>query len=456
MGHSEEYQRLEGKIFTKSFFVLLLIVAVGFFFVGVRYVKGIGAVSNMSDGYPWGIWITYDVATGTAIACGGYAVAILVYIRNRMQYHPLIRSAILTSMFGYGLAGFSVMVDLGRPWNAYNFFIPSKWQGNSAMFEVALCVMAYSTVLIIEFIPAILTTIENSKWEMMKALRSWLHPRIAPDLKSMTDKLEAVRLGAAWLKPRLNKVLIFFIVLGITLPTMHQSSLGSLLLIASTKLHPLWYTGFLPLLFLLNCVFIGYAIAILESIISCYCFERPFEIEELSGLANLIPYVTVIWLSVVIGDLAHRGQIGAALKGDFYSGFFLAEFLLVAVGSLILFFRKMRRSPRWLFVSAAMIVLGGALYRFNVYLIGFNPGKGWRYFPSFAEIMITVGIVALEILGYKVFVAIFPVLPNTAGHGKAKKATKPAPAQRPRTVELEPAVQGEFKTDINNPISDVQ
>jgi Ni/Fe-hydrogenase subunit HybB-like protein len=456
MAHHDEYQRLEGKIFTTSFFVLLAIVLVGFFFVGVRYVKGIGAVSNMSDGYPWGIWITYDVATGTAIACGGYAVAILVYIRNRMQYHPLIRSAILTSMFGYGLAGFSVMVDLGRPWNAYNFFIPSKWQGNSAMFEVALCVMAYSTVLIIEFIPAILTSIENSNWETMNAVRKWLHPRVAPDLKTMTDKLEAVRLGAAWLKPRLNKVLIFFIVLGITLPTMHQSSLGSLLLIASTKLHPLWYTGFLPLLFLLNCVFIGYAIAILESIISCYCFKRPYELEELSGLANLIPYVTVIWLSVVVGDLAYRGQIGAALKGDFYSGFFLTEFLLVAGGSLILFAKKMRRSPRWLFVSAALIVLGGALYRFNVYLIGFNPGKGWRYFPSFAEVMITVGIVALEILGYKVFVALFPVLP--AGHGTAKKVKQSAREDEPRGVELKPAVEGQFKADIslNTPVTDAQ
>jgi Ni/Fe-hydrogenase subunit HybB-like protein len=419
MAHSEEYQKLEGKIFTKSFFVLLFIVAVGFFFVGVRYVKGIGAVSNMSDGYPWGIWITYDVATGTAIACGGYAVAILVYIRNRMQYHPLIRSAILTSMFGYGLAGFSVMVDLGRPWNSYNFFIPSKWQANSAMFEVALCVMAYSTVLIIEFIPAILTTIENTKWERMRLVRDWLHPKIAPDADAMMDKLELVRRGAAWLKPRLNKVLIFFIVLGITLPTMHQSSLGSLLLIASTKLHPLWHTGFLPLLFLINCVFIGYAIAILESIISCYSFKRPYEVEELAGLAGLVPWVTVIWLSVVVGDLVSRGQVGAALKLDFYSSFFLAEFFLVGIGSTLLFSRKMRRSPRWLFISAAMIVLGGALYRFNVYLIGFNPGKGWRYFPSFAEVMITVGIVALEILGYKVFVKLFPVLPN-AGIGRLK------------------------------------
>jgi Ni/Fe-hydrogenase subunit HybB-like protein len=418
MGHNDEYQKLEGKIFTKSFFILLFVVAVGFFFVGVRYVKGIGAVSNMSDGYPWGIWITYDVATGTAIACGGYAVAILVYIRNRMQYHPMIRSAILTSMFGYGLAGFSVMVDLGRPWNSYNFFIPSKWQANSAMFEVALCVMTYSMVLIIEFLPAILTAIENTKWERMRAVRDWLHPKIAPDAELLQSKLELVKAGAAWLKPRLNKVLIFFIVLGITLPTMHQSSLGSLLLIASTKLHPLWHTGFLPLLFLINCIFIGYAIAILESIISCYSFKRPYEVEELSGLAGLIPWVTAIWLSVVVGDLVYRGQVLAALRLDFYSFFFLLEFMLVGIGSALLFLKANRRSPRWLFVSAAMIVLGGALYRFNVYLIGFNPGKGWRYFPSFAEIMITVGIVALEILAYKVFVKLFPVLPNAGKHGE--------------------------------------
>jgi Ni/Fe-hydrogenase subunit HybB-like protein len=283
----------------------------------------------------------------------------------------------------------------------------------------------------------------------MNLIRNWLHPRIAPDQKSMHDTLELVRLGAAWLKPRLNKVLIFFIVLGITLPTMHQSSLGSLLLIASTKLHPLWHTGFLPLLFLINCVFIGYAIAILESLISCYSFNRPYEIEELSGLAGLVPFVTVIWLSVVIGDLMHRGQVGAALRGDFYSRFFLAEFLLVAVGSLLLFSPKLRRSPRWLFVSASLIVLGGALYRFNVYLIGFNPGKGWRYFPSFAEVMVTVGIVALEILAYKVFVALFPVLPNTSGHGGAKKAKASKALQTVQTFDKKVSL-AKLKAAIKN------
>ncbi len=411
MGH-DEFQKQEGRILTPSFFVLLGLVLIGLLLIGFRCVKGLGAVSNMSDGYPWGIWIAYDVATGTAIACGGYAVAILVYVRNRMHYHPLIRSCLLTSMFGYGLAGFSVMVDLGRPWNAYNFFVPSKWQFNSAMFEVALCVMAYSTVLIIEFLPAILYSMESSPWRRLQSVLDWLHPRFNVDKGAVLSKVQWVRHGAAWFRPRLEKVLIFFIVLGITLPTMHQSSLGSMLLIAATKLHPLWHTPFLPLLFLINCIYIGYAIAILESVISSYAFRRPYEVRQLAGLAGLIPWLATLWLAVVVGDLAYRGQLGAAFRFDFYSRFFLLEFGLLGFGSILLFRDRLRHSPRWLFVSGALITLGGALYRFNVYLIGFNPGKGWIYFPSLPEVMISVGIVALELLGYQVLVKLVPVLPR--------------------------------------------
>jgi Ni/Fe-hydrogenase subunit HybB-like protein len=412
MGH-DEYQKHDAKILTPSFIVLLTLAMIGFALILLRFVKGIGTVSNMSDGYPWGIWITYDVATGTAIACGGYAMAILIYIRNRMSYHPMIRSAILTSMFGYGLAGFSVMVDLGRPWNAYNFFIPSKWQVNSAMFEVAVCVMAYTTVLIIEFLPAILTALEKTEWKTLQNMLDRAYSRLGMERpERIGDRLDKVKELAAWARPRLDKVLIFVIVLGITLPTMHQSSLGSLLLIASTKLHPLWHTGFLPLLFLINCMYIGYSIAILESVLSCYAFKRPFETKELSGVSRIIPWLTVIWLSVVIGDLAWRGQLGTAVSFNFYSRFFLLEFCLIAGGSLLLFSKRRRESIRWLFVSAAMIVFGGALYRFNVYLIGFNPGKGWHYFPALAEVMITVGIVAFEILGYQVLVKLLPVLPR--------------------------------------------
>lgn len=425
MGH-DEYQKQEGRIVTPSFLVLLTLTIIGMFLIGVRCIKGLGAVTNLSDGYPWGIWIAYDMATGTAISCGGYAVAILIYIRNRMHYHPLIRSCILTSMFGYALAGFSIMVDIGRPWNFYNFFIPSRMQFNSVMFELALCVMAYSTVLIIEFLPAILRSLETTQWRRLRAIMDWLNPRLVPSHEILLSRMEWVRVLAAWAKPKLDKVLIFIIVLGITLPTMHQSSLGSLLLIAATKLHPLWHTGFLPLLFLINCVYIGYAIVLLESILSSYAFGRPYEVNELAGLARIIPWLTGFWLTVVLGDLVYRSQLAAAVRFDFYSFFFLLQVALLSYGSYILCSKRNRHSVRALFISAVLIVLGGALYRFNVYLLGFNPGQGWTYFPSLSEVLITVGIVSLELLGYQVMVKLCPVLPKVISESHS-----PKPSHRP-------------------------
>jgi Ni/Fe-hydrogenase subunit HybB-like protein len=154
-------------------------------------------------------------------------------------------------------------------------------------------------------------------------------------------------------------------------------------------------------------MFIGYSIAILESVISCYAFKRPFETKELSGMARIIPWLTVIWLSVVVGDLAWRGQL-AQHSPDFYS----ASSCWSSAGGRGSLLCSAAKACRSLAVVSALIVLGGALYRFNVYLIGFNPGKGWHYFPALAELMITVGIVAFEILGYQVLVKILPVLPN--------------------------------------------
>jgi Ni/Fe-hydrogenase subunit HybB-like protein len=428
--HSSEYARVRGKLCTPSFYLLSALSLFGLFLVAVRFIWGIGAVTNLSDGYPWGIWIAYDVATGTAIACGGYAIAILVYIRNRWQYHPLIRSAILTSLFGYCLAGFSVMVDIGRPWNAFGFFMPSRWQPNSAMFEVALCIMAYCVVLIIEFLPPILCQLEHSKLKRVQQLFNRFHPQpTLQDQVDLRDTLGAVRHAAAWFHPKFNKVLIFIVVLGLVFPTMHQSSLGSLMLIAPTKLHPLWYTGFLPLLFLVNSLFMGYAIVILESVISSYLLKRAYEVEELAGLARIIPWLAATWLAVRLGDLVYRGQVGAATRLDIYSLSFLAELLLVGVGSLLLCNGRFWRSPRMLFVTASLMLLGGALYRFNVYLIGFNPGLGWHYFPSLAEVMISVGIVSLELLGYQVLIKLLPVLPNVHPHRERAPAGPSRPAE---------------------------
>jgi Ni/Fe-hydrogenase subunit HybB-like protein len=429
----DDFQKHDGRLFTKSFFILAALAAMGFFLIGVRCVKGLGAVSNMSDGYPWGIWITYDVAIGTAMACGGYAMALLVYVRNGMRYHPLIRSCILASLFGYGLAGFSVMVDLGRPWNFYNFFVPSQWQFNSVMFEVALCIMSYTTVLLIELLPAILVSLEQSEWRRVRNFLDRLPGRFRVDKEGVLARLGWIQARAAWLRPRLDRVLIFFIVLGVTLPTMHQSSLGSMLLVAATKLHPLWHTGFLPLLFLINCIYIGYSIAILQLLITAYAFKRPYNIQELSGVARIIPWVTMVWLGVMTWDLTARDQWPAAFRFDLYSCSFLTELGLLVAGSLLLLRRQNRMSPRGLYISAALVLLGGALYRVNVYMIGFDPGQGWKYFPSITEILVTVGIVAFEVLGYQVIVKLCPVLPRIHPSGRG---TEPPPANRPTAPGL--------------------
>jgi len=407
------YHRVKRRICTKPFFVLLALSLVGLFFIVVRFAKGIGAVSNLSDGYPWGIWVAYDVAIGTAIACGGYAVAVLIYIRNRWQYHRLIKSAILISLFGSCLAASSVIVDIGRPWNAYGFFVPTHWQPTSAMFELGLGIIGYLVAQGIEFFPSIVCALQRGGPQRLRRLVLLLPP--TGDPARQADAPRSPLPARPLLRARLNQALIGLVVVGVILPTMHQSALGSLMLIASTKLHPLWHTAFLPMLFLINCIYLGYAMVILESIVSSLVLERDYESDELAGLARLIPWLTIAWIAIRVGDLVHRDQLSAVFHGDFYSGFFLAEFFLMAFGSAPLFSGEQRRSPRGLFISAVMMLLGGGLYRFNVYLIGFNPGTGWHYFPSFAEVMISVGIVALEVLGYQLLIKILPELPDLPG-----------------------------------------
>jgi Ni/Fe-hydrogenase subunit HybB-like protein len=405
------FRRVKRRICTKPFFALLSLSLVGLFFIAVRFVKGIGAVSNLSDGYPWGIWVAYDVAIGTAIACGGYAVAVLIYIRNRWQYHALIKSAILISLFGSCLAASSVIVDIGRPWNAYGFFVPTHWQPTSAIFELGLGIIAYCAAQAIEFLPGIMTLLERGGPKLLRRVVLQFQAGSGEGTRPGGGS-EAAPAARSLAQTRLNRALIGIVLVGIVLPTMHQSALGSLMLIASTKLHPLWHTAFLPLLFLINCIYLGYAMVVLESIVASKVLEREYERNELAGLARLIPWLTVLWAAIRVGDLVQRDQLSAVFHGDFYSGFFLAEFFLMALGSAPLFIGEQRRSPRLLFISAALMLLGGGLYRFNVYLIGFNPGTGWHYFPSFAEVMISVGIVALEVLAYQLLIKVLPELPS--------------------------------------------
>jgi Ni/Fe-hydrogenase subunit HybB-like protein len=381
---SKEYEIIKRKIITKPFLFFLGLFLIGMYFVAERFLKGIGAVSALSDGYPWGVWITYDVVTAMALACGGYSLSLLVYAFNNWKYHPLVRAGLLTGAFGYTLGGLAVIIDLGRYWNMWEFFVPWKhWNVNSVLLEVAICVMTYTTVLWLELSPAFVERLGVSE-----------------EKKEKINKF-------------LNKLLLFLIIpLGMTLPTMHQSSLGSLQLISTVKLSPMWHTILLPLLFLISCIAMGYAIVVAESLLSSLFFKRPYETHLLKGLAKLVAFLGLVWITIRFVDLAYRGQLGNVLNSGMLTISFVIEILLFAIPSILFLFPKFRSTPRKLFVLAFLFLLGGCLYRFNVFLIGWDPGNNWVYFPSVPELMITIGIVSLEVLLYLIFVKTFPILPK--------------------------------------------
>ncbi len=372
---TETLRPLGGRLLTREFYFLSFLVLIAAYFILRRFLFGLGDVTHLSHGFPWGIWITYDVVTGTALACGGYAMAVLVYIFNRGQFHVLIRAALLTSVFGYTLAGISIFIDVGRYWQLYNVFLFEYANVNSIMFEVALCVTLYVIVLWIEFSPAIL--------EAMRANRL----------------LRWVRHG-----------LFFFIGLGILLPTMHQSSLGSLLIIAGHKVHPLWQSDFLPLMFLITAIAMGYGMVVFESLFAEVNLGRPLETDLLAKLAGVIPWLLMVYLAIRLIDITASGEWGLFLEWGRAPVLFAIEIGLLLYASVSLLNKQRRRRPTMLYWSAVAVILAGALYRFDAFLIAYDPGVGWHYFPSVGEMAITVGIVSLEIMAYLFFVKKTPVL----------------------------------------------
>lgn len=375
-----------GPVVTRPFQVLAALAVLALALLAWRFVAGLGAVTALNDGYPWGLWIAFDVVVGTALASGGYAVAILVYVLNRGRYHPLVRSALVTSALGYTLGAIGVIIDLGRFWEVWKvpiFFW--RWNLNSILLEVALCITLYVFVLWVEVSPAFL---ERAKLSRRARVRRFAERAI----------------------PRLEKAMPFLIALGLLLPTMHQSSLGSLMLLAGPRLHPLWSTPLLPLLFLVSCIAMGYAVVVLESTLAARAFGRPRETALLAGLSSAMVVVLALYLALRLGDVAARGQLGHLRVGDRYAVLFLVEMALFLIPAVLLLRRRRLVQSAYLFRAALWIVLAGALYRFSTFLFAFNPGVQWAYFPAVQEILITVGLVALEVLAYVVIVKHFPIL----------------------------------------------
>jgi Ni/Fe-hydrogenase subunit HybB-like protein len=372
-----EHAPVGGKILTRPFIVLSVIFMIAMAILAARFIMGLGAVTHMNDGYPWGIWIVIDVMIGTALGCAGYSVALLVYLLNKGQYHPLVRPAMMAGLFGYGLAGVAVMIDLGRYWNFWTLLWPGYMQFNSVMLEVALCVMAYIVVLAIEFSPAFLE-----------------------------------RFGLKNIQQKLNRVLFFFIAVGILLPTMHQSSLGTLAVVAGHQISPLWQTQLLPPLFLISAVLMGYALVPFESMLASMGLVRPMETPLLAKISRVALIVTLVYLAIRIGDLLWRGALGLAFAANLDALMFWIEMALFIAPAIMLMSPARRIKSRMIFLSATSLLLAGSLYRLNIYIIGYHPtaGANWSYFPSATEMLVTLGVFSLEVMLYLIFVKRLPVL----------------------------------------------
>lgn len=350
-----------------------ILVILGLYASVVRFGSGLGAATALNDRVPWGLWIGFDVLCGVALAAGGFLIAATVHIFHIDKYKPILRPTILTAFLGYLLVCFALLYDLGRFYNIWHPLI--MWNPHSAMFEVAWCVMLYTTVLSLEFSPIVF---EKLRWQ-----------RALNIMKSLS---------------------ILVIIMGVILSTLHQSSLGTLFVIAPGKLHPLWYSPFLPLFFFISAIGVGLAMTILESFLSYRFFKKELEMELLVGLGRVIVVVMAVYLVVRLFDMINRNAIPYLFKYETEALLFWIEMLLGGIAPMLLLaVKKIRLNRKGLFVSAFLVILGLILNRLNVAITGFESFSGVHYFPSFEEISISIFMVTMGFIVFAVATKYLPI-----------------------------------------------
>jgi len=369
--------------FSPLVWVLLILMGIAFVVAMTRYAFGIGAISDLSYSYPWGFWISFDLFTGVVISSGGFLMAGMVYLLGIKEFEPLLRPSVLTAFLGYIMVAIALLVDLGQPLRIWYMMI--HWNHTSVLLEIGICVMTYLTVLAIEFAPVVFEGVKLQKWAHL------IHKFIMP-----------------------------FVILGVVLSTLHQSSLGSLLLIQPAKLHPLWWTSILPIMFFVSAISVGLAMIILESSLSSRYFQRGLETHLLEKLAKAIPVVLGIYALLKFGELAVAGELGYLFTSGSMSILFWAEILIGVVIPIVWFsIKKNRTSDTGLLAGAIITLFGMILNRFNVswfavkhpdpmfYMPTFMSNV--NYFPTFPEVAVSVGIFAAGIMAFGLLAKYFPV-----------------------------------------------
>ncbi len=351
----------------------------------LRYTDGLGAVSNLSDSRPWGLWISFDLYCGVALAAGGFTLAGAVYIFNLKKYYPVVRPAILTAFLGYTLVILALLIDLGQPWYIWHAII--YWNIHSPLFEVAICVMIYTGVLALEFSPAVF---ERLNWHVpLRIIRT---------------------------------IQIPLVIAGVTLSTLHQSSLGSMLLPMTGSLNALWYTPILPILFLISAVAVGPAMVIFESILSTKTLGHKLDLDVLRGLAKAIPYILGLYLLLKLLDLVVTGELMLVFSGPPQNILWWIEIIGGVVMPIILLsLPNVRQSKSKLFWCVSLVIGGLMLNRFNVTLLALNMGPSTTYFPHWMEFAISAGLIADALIVFQLANRLLPIVHHEVAEEKEPK-----------------------------------
>jgi Ni/Fe-hydrogenase subunit HybB-like protein len=399
---SDDARPIGGRILTPFFSVLVLLAGVMAALVLYRIFSGVGSITALTDGYSWGIWKPINVVTFTGIGAGAYAVGLLTYILNKGKFHPLIRPAVLVGALGYTLGGTSVIVDLGRWWGSVFLGFPPWYNLNSILLEVALCVITYMAVLWVEVIPAALERIKADGTPAWQAF------------------------AAKWL-PRVRRMLPFIIALAMLLPTMHQSSLGGLYMMAPTKEHALWFTGWLPFLFLTSCLTMGYGSVVFMDILLGVSFHGKYRthMKLLGDLAKVAAWVTLFYVVFRFAALGWEGKLGYAFEMSGPVPFFWLEMFLFLLSAVMYLTPSVRANRGRLFLAGLVGILAGAAYRVDTYLTAYDPGPGWHYFPSVGEVVVTVGLASVGVAVFILLVRILPILALGADAGAPSHSSRP-------------------------------
>jgi Ni/Fe-hydrogenase subunit HybB-like protein len=385
---------VEAKFWTPGVLVMVAFMVTALPFIIGRYLGGLAAVTNLDNTHPWGLWIGVDVATGVALAAGGFTTAALAHIFGRHQYEAVTRPALLTAMLGYTIVTIGLFIDIGRSWAIWKPLIFRNL--NSVLFEVAMCVAIYTTVVYIEFVPIVIERFQG-------------RVKLQGPLSFLNDRLE----GLLELADRiLGKTMWVFIIVGAVLACMHQSGLGSLMLIAPTKLHPLWYTPILPLLFLTSAIAVGFPMVVFETTLATSSLKLDDEMDVLTPLIRITIFLLGIYMALKVGDMVVRRTHVYLFDGTVQSRAFLVEmFIGVTIPWCMLLSPRVRRSRRALFIACTLIILGVALNRVNVFLVGYQPPFAEKpYFPAIGELAITAGLIAAFMFFYRLCVTFLPVL----------------------------------------------